>query len=562
MTGNNFVRMRIGFILFALYMSMTVITVPVYAEEEKEVFIEMNKTQLQMGVSTEIVLVLRNVGKAQIHSFEGMENFETISTGQSNSTQIINGATTKEVRVTYRVMPIATGTFTLKASIESGKDMLETKPLEITITERDASMDTITEEVYVRTVINDDEIYFGEKAVVTYQLFSQYNLENSGIIEDVTIDGLIVDKVDTSVYQPDYMTISGNQYMMVVSEQLIVEGIKPGTYEIPAFDFQANLSTGGFFNSSKPVYLETETASLRVKALPEEGRPYAFGGLTGTFDVEAVYSAQAVEAGDPVTLSVTVEGSGNLSVLDSISQYGMPEGFTVYETDKGLNTFKHSEGSKVSRSYELIMIPKDSGQVTVPDFEIPYFDTDRESYGNLRIPGTLLTVGEQTGSNESGSGIGGQGDQGMDALGISASPLLINQVSYAGSDDNHYVLKLSKTGLKNLLVALAVLTVVAVGLIVLYQSHKKHNDPRRQMRKEILRAESDVQLYEAVSNLVKYSYGIELKSTPISELAAIVDNSDAEAAVKQFVYYIEHQRHYSRERFDEIKALVADIITF
>ena len=54
---------------------------------------------------------------------------------------------------------------------------------------------------------------------------------------------------------------------------------------------------------------------LTVKALPEQGRPAEFSGLVGRFEIAARATPLEVKVGDPMELSVTITGSGDLRRL-------------------------------------------------------------------------------------------------------------------------------------------------------------------------------------------------------------------------------------------------------
>ena len=54
---------------------------------------------------------------------------------------------------------------------------------------------------------------------------------------------------------------------------------------------------------------------LTVKALPEQGRPAEFSGLVGRFEIAARATPLEVKVGDPMELSVTITGSGDLRHL-------------------------------------------------------------------------------------------------------------------------------------------------------------------------------------------------------------------------------------------------------
>ena len=106
-----------------------------------------------------------------------------------------------------------------------------------------------------------------------------------------------------------------------------------GVFTIPAVNLQVNVSTGGFFDSYRTVYLQTEPLEFVVKALPEEGKPENFRGLVGKLEAGSLFSKNEVEYGDSLTLKVKLSGTCNLDNLTGLFEGNIP-GFSVYETEK------------------------------------------------------------------------------------------------------------------------------------------------------------------------------------------------------------------------------------
>ena len=139
--------------------------------------------------------------------------------------------------------------------------------------------------------------------------------------------------------------------------QIYLSPIKAGTYTIPEYNFQANISTGrGFFSSSEPKYFKTEAKQLTVKTLPEN-KPSDFSGLVGTLNLQSEYSRQEVPYGDSLTLKVTASGNCDLSALDKIAKNGIPD-FTVYETAKDTQESIVDNKYLAQKEFEIILVPE------------------------------------------------------------------------------------------------------------------------------------------------------------------------------------------------------------
>ena len=57
-----------------------------------------------------------------------------------------------------------------------------------------------------------------------------------------------------------------------------------------------------FFESSRPYYLETEPAELKVNSLPTANKPNDFSGLVGNLNITSNYGKQQIDIKDSLTL--------------------------------------------------------------------------------------------------------------------------------------------------------------------------------------------------------------------------------------------------------------------
>lgn len=111
--------------------------------------------------------------------------------------------------------------------------------------------------------------------------------------------------------------------------------------------------------------------ALEVLPLPEDGRPLAFSGAIGRFEVEAAARPREVEEGESLLLALVVRGAGNL--LD----------FEAPRLDE-LAGF-HVRGSKTARTdgearVEYDLAPLRASVREVPAIRFAYFDPEAGAY--------------------------------------------------------------------------------------------------------------------------------------------------------------------------------------
>ncbi len=543
MTGKfwrgSFMLMMIGVLLTGFFR------LPVYAADQ-EVLIEMNDTKLQMDVSTEMSLILRNVsGDVKLVSFEGLDNFEVLSNSQSSSTSIINGAASKEVKSNYTIMPKSVGTFTLQAVLSIDGVQYETNSVTVTVEEKDESLSGAKDDIFIRTTISGDSCYYGDNVVVTYELYSRYQVSEFGFTDSLTADGFIVEENSDQEYKPNYTTIDGNKYVMYTVKQLKLTPTMPGRYTLPAFDFQVNLSTGGFFGSTKATYLKTDEVSLTVKDLPAAGKPSQYGGLVGDLTIEGQLSSSAVNINEPITYNVTLSGKGNLYAIDSLVDYINLKDFSVYETVNDKPVQMDEDGVREEKEFEIILVAKMPGDLVIPEINIPYFDVTSGEYKELSLDSQKVYV--------EGSQVVDQPSEGSPVFDKNRSQPVVIDKTFAKVPEDIIVLKLSKS--KLILIGGSIggiLLIFLIGILV-FKNRDVLFGKSKTLLQEIRKINTDKEAYSFLEKYMADYYLVKLKSTAIEKAVSVMKDEEKAIVLRQLLYYFEEEHDSVPISLDEVK---------
>lgn len=139
------------------------------------------------------------------------------------------------------------------------------------------------------------------------------------------------------------------------------------------------------------VNLETEKVRVDVRPLPTQGRPAEFSGAVGQYTMNAQLDKATVPAGQPVTLSVTVSGQGNVNLITPPALPALKK-FRVYETNSKSQVEKKDFEVTGTRTFTTVLVPLEEGQQTLSGVKFSYFDPESEKYVTLEAPSMSLKV--------------------------------------------------------------------------------------------------------------------------------------------------------------------------
>lgn len=503
MTGKKR-RIRFAYILFSLIFIINLSLGAAFAQDA-EFLLTIDSLNLQTNASTNLVVSLVNAQKASVTEITGLENFDVLSTGQSTSTQIINGDISNRKDLRYVIIPKQTGTFTLQAKVEYNGQTYLTNALQVTVSESASGEET--ENLFIKPVLSDGEMYLGQKAVLTYELYSRYNIENFGFLDNIAIDGFICADIPEDQLQAGYVYLNGNKYVMYETRQLLLSPMKAGTYTIPSFSFQVNVSTGDFFSSSKPVYLKTEPLELTVKPLPSP--PADFSGVVGKLNVDAAYSRQQLNYGDSLTLRITASGSCNLDPLTRIFT-GDVDGFAVYETQKNMEDGVENNQYHSKKEFEIILVPETTGDLSIPPVFLTFFNPETDAYEKVEIPGTTITVLGEAPAAQAPAQTGY----------TPVETVRIEQVSYNTRDGEYLTLQLKKETFIAVLLVIGMLLILALAAILFLRWRRKQNNTLYKLYQQIQRSGDRNEIYNLFSAMMKDCFNISLKASTRDAISA------------------------------------------
>jgi hypothetical protein len=146
-----------------------------------------------------------------------------------------------------------------------------------------------------------------------------------------------------------------------------------------------------FFSNGRQRVLRSDPIKVKVLPLPSEGRPADFRGDVGRYRISAALDRAKTSLHEPVTLTVTIEGEGNINALSTPEPPALA-GLKAYETLSSLNIDKSGWKVRGSKVFKTVLKPEVSGRLQIPAIPFSFFDPETRSYRTTQTEPLSLSV--------------------------------------------------------------------------------------------------------------------------------------------------------------------------
>jgi hypothetical protein len=301
------------------------------------------------------------LAKGQLRLLRIVPNF-------SSSVQVVNGRMFKQEVSTFTCVWEFTaaepgsyrlGPFFMEQNGEKGRSQ-----------RFDLKLDAVPKDprIKLRIVMPEGPVYLGQRIPMTIEFWLDQSLQES--LGGYMIRSELFDREEVFRFVGDAAPDRGGQtlniqtptgetllpavvkrrksgrrnYLVVIAERTLMP-LRAGEFELAPATLDATEVTRwqrDLFGSRRPaetrrIFALGEAHKLVVKAPPDRDRPPSFAGAVGRgFSIETTADRSVVQLGDPITLTLTIRGDGNLASvalprLDgehgfSSAQFRLPEG--------------------------------------------------------------------------------------------------------------------------------------------------------------------------------------------------------------------------------------------
>lgn len=158
--------------------------------------------------------------------------------------------------------------------------------------------------------------------------------------------------------------------------------------------FREDLVQGRVPNERVDALVRADDLTLEVLPLPEEGRPFAFTGAVGRFELRAEAESRRVTVGESLRLTVVIEGDGDLR---GFAPPSLPEADVEVR-----GTLDEIEAGRRILRYDIA--PRSTRVDVLPAVELSYFDPLDAAYRTAASEPITIYVDERRAGASEGEG--------------------------------------------------------------------------------------------------------------------------------------------------------------
>lgn len=373
---------------------------------------EVDRTTLSMNDTLTLQLTLAGgrVNASQ-PALSDLPGFRATFAGQSQNISYVNGTVTSQVTYSFALAPQSPGDHVIPAisMVVDGKT-LTTAPIAVKVLPGTAAVTAPSagdrsarnvhggRNLFVTTSLDKNSAVVGEQRTLTFKFFSRAPLLSQPSYHPPDTTGFLSEDLPP---QKSYVsTVDGLRYQVVELNTALFPTssgkftIGPASLDCNVQDFQDPFGDQffqQFFNRGKTVTLRSDPITVTVRPVPSEGRPASFRGDVGRYQISASFDKKSARVHEPVTLTVTVSGEGNIKSLSAPPLPDVSE-FKTYETLSSLNIEKKDGRLRGSKVFTTVLKPEVSGTLSFPAIPLSYFDPGLNAFKTVTTKPLSLSV--------------------------------------------------------------------------------------------------------------------------------------------------------------------------
>lgn len=235
------------------------------------------------------------------------------------------------------------------------------------------------EAFFIQVEVDKSKAYVGEQVTASWYLYTRGQIHDIDTLKYPSLSGFWKEEIELATrlnFQQE--VVNGIVYQRALLASYALFPIKPGNVSIDPYKAKCTVTVPTSFGFSRPYQFTkaSKVISIQVQDVPKDNRPPDYTGAVGTFSAAARVDQVNAPAHQPLVLKVKFEGRGNAKLID-LPAIAFPPTIELYDTKHDAKFFKDGTSYK---EFELTLIPRSPGPLTLPPIQISAFDPQAGSF--------------------------------------------------------------------------------------------------------------------------------------------------------------------------------------
>ena len=336
-------------------------------------------------------------------SLDGLnQDFDQLGTTTSSSYSNINGNVQSWTEYRVSLKPKSTGTLTIPSFRVGGET---TQPITVNVREATELSGTADSDIFLVTTASKDSVYVQEQLLFTIKLYYSLRFDQGAQLSTPQVENSVVQQLGSD--QSYQEIVEGIRYD-VTERRYVIFPQSSGELVIPPIYFSATVGGRNGLNRllnrsspSRQINLASDAHEITVKGIPD-----SFTGQTwlpaADLELSEEWAGDTDNAsvGDSLTRNIRMRAKGLSSSLLPPIEYQEVPGLRFYPDQPVREDSASNDGVTGSRTEGAAIVPSMTGEFTLPEIRIPWWNTETDRQEMARIPSRTLAVsGPQPGSS-------------------------------------------------------------------------------------------------------------------------------------------------------------------
>lgn len=349
-----------------------------------ELTASLSRSIIAAGQAAELVISVKDGSDVDVRDVPSVKGLRIDYGGTGHSYQFINGRTSSAETITFRIYGEQEGTYSIPPfCVTSGGEKLYTRPLSITVIKGNVTDDGENGyRLFCDVEVSSDTAYAGQPVIMRYYIYHDEgtDVEINRITEAPLSKGFIIKGIREKMAPASVVKNGIGMIRELAASYCLIPEI-PGDCTAGGGSMYVAIEQGhGFFSMPMQNEVRFPEKRIRIKPLPEKGKPAGYNGDVGSFVLEASLRNGEYRVNEEIQIPVTVSGKGNFLIMSK----------PVFENNDGIRLLVEEnepelslDGSEISgtKKFLITLIPQKEGSVSPGKLFLTYFNPASGAYG-------------------------------------------------------------------------------------------------------------------------------------------------------------------------------------